>query len=132
MHPINNLYKPSCDRLKVSITRSVMEELQKSFERMSDLYSKFFDFIDNFKSTRVVQKLSVKNEKFSISIPLIALIRLITRLIVFKIAIMYKVMKHKTMEYKVISKMTKNQHCDLLALNKILTSEIFKENLCQA
>lgn len=111
---------------------SFTEELRKLLDEVAKSRSVFFDFLKDFGCRDFSQNLSIKNEKFRISIPLIRLILLITRLIVFKIAIMYKVMQHKTLEFKVVSRMTKNQHSDLLALNKVLASGIVKENVCQA
>ncbi|WP_354690911.1 hypothetical protein [Phytobacter sp. RSE-02] len=111
---------------------TLMDEINKILEEAAKYRSSFFDFLKDFSPKDFTQNLSIKNEKFRISIPLITLILLIARLIVFKIAIMYKVMQHKTLEFKVVSRMTKNQHSDLLSLNKILASGIVKENACQA
>lgn len=110
--------------------RGDIERLQKFIENYLDGTLSFFDFIDNHAGKKIAQKFSVKNEKFKISIPLIILISLIKRLIVFKLAIMYKFLKNNMLEVKVRSEKNRCQHIYLTANDNTFNINDSKESLC--
>lgn len=107
------------------------ERLEKILMEMVEKHDHFFDFLRVRGGQNLPQTVSVKNEKFKISIPLIMLILLITRLIVFKLAIMYKLIRSKMLEVKALSKVGQNTHIYLFDLDTVRKLNI-KETLCHA
>lgn len=68
-------------------------------------HSTFFEFIDE-KVGKDLEEFFSKNEKFKISIPLVLLISLIKQLIVFELAIKFKLIKLNMLEVKARSEKT--------------------------
>ncbi|HBC8787307.1 MULTISPECIES: hypothetical protein [Citrobacter] len=107
------------------------ERLEQILIEMVEKHDHFFDFLRVRGGQNLPQTVSVKNEKFKISIPLIMLILLITRLIVFKLAIMYKLIRSKMLEVKALSKVGQNTHNYLFDLDTVRKLNI-KGTLCHA
>ncbi|HFU9163271.1 TPA: hypothetical protein ACH7K9_004042 [Escherichia coli] len=107
------------------------ERIEQILIDIVEKHGHFFDFLRVRGGQNLPQTVSVKNEKFKISIPLIMLILLITRLIVFKLAIMYKLIRSKMLEVKALSKIGQNTHNYLFDLDTVRKLNI-KESLCHA
>ncbi|WP_210532355.1 hypothetical protein [Pantoea ananatis] len=111
--------------------RIELEKIQEAIRKFLDDASSFFEFIGDAGGNRLTKNFSVKNEKFKITIPLNIIISTIKKLIVFKLAIMYKLIKHNMLEMKARSERSRCQHADFDIINHSSSMKNTQENLCQ-
>lgn len=106
------------------------EKIERLLAEIMEDHSTFFEFIDEKGGKKISRNFSVKNEKFKISIPLVLLISLIKQLIVFKLAIKFKLIKLNMLEVKARSEKNKYQHTNLVFISTTSSLSYPKESLC--